>query len=628
MIKKYVLAKNNNTYSKSIICLFYEGKIKINITQKYQEDLNNLFIDYKNINYNVINTPHFKESIMLSIIYFDDETNKINTLILFDSHNNHYYLLTADKEDVKKFFFKERVSGNSNNLEKDYEKNKLRKKYGGEIKSFPYSDENYFDLINRDFDINKNLNKEADVTTYIFNKSQDNKFLTDFVQLFENRIYRVNEEEYNEKWVSLNLDEMSKTRKHRFDSFYVDSSGEVRYFVYTNIRHDIIHYYLFKNNKDKTYSFLLESISLKELIRDSELSNLPFKYASEEENKALSKIWFRDYASAKEDENEEDIELEIEGKIEQDLEEFADKEIYDVNKVFKNQQTIIDFISKHNGYIDKGLVMFKDFEDFPLASLTNEFIKIRTSRYPKNVEFSAQMSIKESQQDKVYSKLFNLLIETPSSRLIKLENLINKAIEYDAKEGSYLDNEIRYLNDSLLESDKNYPFNHYDNLVSKYNEYRKIDLRDNQVKDNVSKSKPVVVEKKTYSRYVNEGKKLMIIGAMIGKGTLDRIKQSAIKNFGFKKNDIQTYGFFASGLHIESLQNPSRIKDTILIVAASDHKIKNLSDSDSLKGAIENNPDKYPKTKFAVDSRNQLCNLSFAKFETLLNEFREEGIIN
>ena len=108
MIKKYVLAKNNNTYSKSIICLFYEGKIKINITQKYQEDLNNLFIDYKNINYNVINTPHFKESIMLSIIYFDDETNKINALILFDSHNNHYYLLTADKEDVKKFFFKER----------------------------------------------------------------------------------------------------------------------------------------------------------------------------------------------------------------------------------------------------------------------------------------------------------------------------------------------------------------------------------------------------------------------------------------------------------------------------------------------------------------------------------------
>lgn len=624
MIKKYPL-DNNHGFYKRVMCSLYEGEFNITLTQKYEEDVKSLFEDYEYIKFSAPNSPLFKLTVVLQTVYLEEENQRINALILLDQETNNYYLLLADPNDEenKKYSFRERIHSDVNKLETTYENNKLRKKYGG-ISDVSLGNESGPLRVH----FRSPQPKEPEGIVYIFHNCKNNKFSVDFIQLFQNRMYRATGLTYDEKDVALNLDEMTKTRNDRLDSFYIEHSGQVNYFIYSNVRHDVPHYYLFRNNYDKTYSLIYTSTSYEKLLGRSELADHYYVKATPEQCNALAKVLFRDYAFAKEEELDDDEQLVVEEQIEKELEQFADKQINDIKRIFKNQKEVIEFIEQHNGYVENGLVMFKEFEDFPLASLTNEYIKIRATRYPNNVDFSAPLSIKKSKQNKVYERLADLLLKEPSSRLKELEKLIDKAIEFGTDEGSYLDEEIRYLYESLLDSDKNYPVGECERIVGKYEKYRKTSLK-NICNESAPERKQldVIDNLKTYSKYVNKGKKLIIIGATIGNGALARIKQIA-NSYGFKKNDVETYGFFVNGLDVDSLQNPNKKRNTILIVGASDHKIEKLTGSDSLKGAIQNNPESYPPTKFAVDGNGSLCNLSSSKFEKLLKEFRDEGIIN
>ena len=126
---------------------------------------------------------------------------------------------------------------------------------------------------------------------------------------------------------------------------------------------------------------------------------------------------------------------------------------------------------------------------------------------------------------------------------------------------------------------------------------------------------------------VNNNIELLLIGATLGKG-ISEIKYLIAKEFGIPKNNIHQYDFYLKGLDVRKLKNENRLRNTILIIGSHDDKIKYLSESSSLKGAIQNNPQDYPKAKFALDCRKSLSPITLGNVRKLLREFKDEGTIN
>ena len=119
-------------------------------------------------------------------------------------------------------------------------------------------------------------------------------------------------------------------------------------------------------------------------------------------------------------------------------------------------------------------------------------------------------------------------------------------------------------------------------------------------------------------KHSSQHQQLIILGA-----TFSPIDEKQIKrHFHFKKVDY--YDYTLRGLDVRKLTY--KADSAVIILAASDHYIKYLSEATSLKGAIERNPNSYPPAIIVNNGSDGLANLSSCKLYKALEIYSEKMI--
>lgn len=476
MIKRYNVTPNSR-FNNSIIIPFFEPGNYGFVIEGLDDNNRKVLFNPKQLNIVGKNKDiDVSKATYVEVVYLDDEYNLKGIVLYCPINKKHYFFRVEGNDQLKLKTQDNYISSNIDELLSDYEKRRSRKgDYGGVgdfnlIKDVDFFESHYGRLIE------KQIDKNADITRLIFTKN--NEFTSDFIRLIErDEIVIVNKERLNPS--ILTRDTMSKVelRNNRRDCLLVNfAAGDIEYFIFTSRGKNSLvnHYYLFKKINKNSFEFILEDIIFNKVFSYHEIKKIKFKDAGLLISKELSKTNYdKFYLKCLEFEKDEEIDesLDNEWKIVETLEQVI--EVKEEGLPLK----VISILKKYDYVLKDKLLYFPAYEDFPLASLGDGYIKIKKNRYLNDVTLTNQISLKDSR--KIESTLQELLEHQPSSRLLSYEKIVSRLIKVDFdntnEDQLLLMDEIDSLYELMRDTDKSYPNKYLENIYLAYLHWRKIE---------------------------------------------------------------------------------------------------------------------------------------------------------
>ena len=470
MIKKYNVDISSG-FNRSIMIPFFESRyygFDIEGLDNAKRDIlfnpKQLSISGKNKDIDISKATH------VELVYLDDKYD-LKALVLYCPTDKKYYFFRSEGP-LKLKIQDNYISSSLDDVISDYETRRQKRKEldnkPGDFEVIKDIDffENYYGS-----SIDKQVDNNSDITRLIFIKN--NEFTADFIRLIErNEIVISNKESLPSTILTLDTMSRPELRSNRKDCLLVNfESGDIEYFIFTSrTKNSLVnHYYLFKKTGDTTFDYVLENICFNKVFSYKDISHLKFKDVGNNISEALSKTRYEDfylkYLEFEKDEEVDDIFAnDYEGKIVETLQQEVP-----IEKPLLSDE-LLSILQRYDYELNGELIYFNGFEDFPLASLGNGFIKIKLNRLVNDVTLTNQISSKDI--NKIDRILKDLLEKKPSTRLVSFEKLVNRIIKVklNPKNQDQLNliKEVEDIYKGFGDKDKLYPENYLNNVYHRF----------------------------------------------------------------------------------------------------------------------------------------------------------------